>query len=372
MMSPGLVVIIPLALVRFPAVSWIPIAGQWCGLILGLSRTTFFIQKHWLWFGLLSMLFVQTEISRNVSSFFVITFHLHSVLARVAANLVTYFGPFESCVPFHFAVVQGFTLVGSPPNGTVLIDHRGQLLSGHDVDFMAGSRRREPAKNVSKQRQNIERNLKRRKVIEETTVIPLGMTYLESRSVKQPTIADYTRRHQEFMTWCSQQEIQMTSAQQVDDVLVEFLQYLFDEDRGINDGIRVVAATKFFMPQFKNLPRVGRALRGWQIASPPLQRMPIPIEVLCAIIGEMIKSGLKEMGLRLFFQFITYLRPGECSALTVKQVVPPVRAANQAFQFWAVLLHPFEDLVPGKTGVFDASIILDSDAWMTKDRKSVV
>eukprot|EP00438_Fugacium_kawagutii_P030809 Skav229499 [mRNA] locus=scaffold2455:119515:131643:- [translate_table: standard] len=211
-------------------------------------------------------------------------------------------------------------------------------------DCMGGSKRKVPEKIDTSQRQKIERNLKRRKLVEAATIVPNGMTYLESRSVKQPTILDYTRRHQEFMTWCLQQELHPRTSEEMDMFLVEFLQQLFDEDRGINDGIRAVAAVKFFKPQFKNMPRVTRALRGWQIASPPLQRMPIPIEVLCAIIGELMKAGRKEMGLRLFLQFLTYLRPGECSSLTVKQLVPPIAAANQAFNFWAVLLHPAEDL----------------------------
>eukprot|EP00973_Karenia_brevis_P005732 780976-Karenia_brevis.AAC.1 len=32
---------------------------------------------------------------------------------------------------------------------------------------------------------------------------------------------------------------------------------------------------------------------------------------------------------------------------------------------WVLLLSPLEDLVPGKTGQFDESIVLDSFVWMS-------
>ena len=31
---------------------------------------------------------------------------------------------------------------------------------------------------------------------------------------------------------------------------------------------------------------------------------------------------------------------------------------------WAILLHPTEDLTSGKTGVFDATVVIDSDPWI--------
>ena len=113
-----------------------------------------------------------------------------------------------------------------------------------------------------------------------------------------------------------------------------------------------------------NLMRSARALKGWQLAAPPLQRMPLPIEVLTAIMGVMLIRGFVEEPLRLFLQFMTYLRPGECSNLLVKQLVAPQQSVHQVFNYWAILLNPSEDLVPGKTGVFDGSVIIDSDMWI--------
>ena len=94
--------------------------------------------------------------------------------------------------------------------------------------------------------------------------------------------------------------------------------------------------------------------------------MPIPVEALGAILGVMLGRGLHEMVLRLFIQFLCYLRPGECSNLLVKQLIAPLMTGvlSYAYTGWVILLHPAEDKSPGKTGLFDATVMLDSDAWL--------
>ena len=185
-----------------------------------------------------------------------------------------------------------------------------------------------------------------------------------------PTLKDYRRRFQEFQKWCQLNHLEVTSTSLLDLALVEFLEELFDQDRGVNDGVRVVAATRFFLPNIakalghQSLPRAVRALKGWNLASPQLQRMPIPVEVMGAMAGVLLCLHKPNMALRLFFQFVTYLRPGECSQIKGKHLIPPQKRNSSHFGQWAVLLNPIEDLIPGKTNIFDASVILDSDLWM--------
>jgi hypothetical protein len=210
-----------------------------------------------------------------------------------------------------------------------------------------------------------ERTLRRREVVRQDAIVPPGMTYLESRSVRTPTILDYTKRFQEFQGWMNMHQINIASPLDLDSAAVEFLEDLFEANRGVNDGVRVIAAIKFFWPHLaKEIPRTSRALKGWNLAAPPQQRMPVPIEVLSAIMGVFLQRGSRESALRLFIQFVTYMRPGECSQLLVKQLVRPQGSVNQSFNFWAILLHPMEDLTPGKTGIFDGSVVLDSDLWV--------
>eukprot|EP00435_Cladocopium_sp_Y103_P063778 s336_g25.t1 len=221
------------------------------------------------------------------------------------------------------------------------------------------------APNVQKDQKLKERRLARRYQVAAKTEVPQGLTYLETRSVREPTLKDYQRRLELFNKWLMIQQLRPIDATSMDECLVEYLQDLFDDGKGVNDGVRTLAAIRFFQPSMAmSLLRSSRALKGWHLASPPLQRMPLPIEVLTAIMGVMLIKGHVEEPLRLFLQFMTYLRPGECSNLLVKQVVAPQHSVHQVFNYWAILLNPSEDLIPGKTGVFDGSVIIDSDIWI--------
>ena len=51
------------------------------------------------------------------------------------------------------------------------------------------------------------------------------------------------------------------------------------------------------------------------------------------------------------------------SVVAGRQLVAPQRLAGEAFQHWTVLVNPREDKIPGKTGLFDESIVWDRDLW---------
>ena len=66
----------------------------------------------------------------------------------------------------------------------------------------------------------------------------------------------------------------------------------------------------------------------------------------------------------MLVQFRSYLRPGACDALRVSQLIAPTKAAGTGFQTWGLLLNPIEDKIPGKTGIFDSAVMLDTEMWM--------
>ena len=204
---------------------------------------------------------------------------------------------------------------------------------------------------------------------------PQGITYLESRSVRPATLQDYSRRLRQFQTWLGYDPLLVSNLVLLDNLLVTYLEELFDINKGIDYGVRAIAAVKFFHPLLgkgmaSGLPRACRALKGWGIAAPPMQRLPIPLEGLGAILGFLIFNNKTEMALRLFIQFLTYLRPGECSHLVAKQ--QPLAAAGPAFRHWAILLHPTEDGIPGKTNIFDATVLIDSDTWIDAHLRALI
>ena len=94
---------------------------------------------------------------------------------------------------------------------------------------------------------------------------------------------------------------------------MEYIQELFNAGLGIDQGVRIHAAVRFFRPGLGkpsagSLPRTMRALKGWGLAAPGQQRLPLPVEVLGAIMGNLCQRDLHQLALRLFIQFLTYMR----------------------------------------------------------------
>ena len=81
--------------------------------------------------------------------------------------------------------------------------------------------------------------------------------------------------------------------------------------------------------------------------------------VAMALCGVFCYQGLPAMALELILSFKAYLRPGEADRLCVKNLVAPVASAGPQYQRWGLWLYPRENLVPGKTGLFDEAIPLD-------------
>ena len=212
----------------------------------------------------------------------------------------------------------------------------------------------------------------RRRLVTKERLKPVGrLSYLESRSVRPATLMDYQSRMQQMIIWLGCDPCLMMNLTALDEITIEYLEDLYEAGKAIDAGIPAVAALKFFHPLLEkgaiaSLPRTTRALKGWGLAAPQRQRLPIPLEGLGAIIRILVNKNLKELALRLFIQFSCYLRPGECSNLRCKQLIPPqpTAQAGLAFLHWAILLHPFEDGEAGKTNIFDATVLLDSDSWL--------
>ncbi|CAK9088159.1 Uncharacterized protein SCF082_LOCUS41636 [Durusdinium trenchii] len=69
--------------------------------------------------------------------------------------------------------------------------------------------------------------------------IPEGLTYLEARSVREPTRLDYMRRIKDFNHWLGPHVVDFTNPLDVDNILVEYLQDLFDSGFKVDSGIRI-------------------------------------------------------------------------------------------------------------------------------------
>ncbi len=144
-----------------------------------------------------------------------------------------------------------------------------------------------------------------------------------------------------------------------------YLDKMFWEGLGLDGASHLIAAITFFATEVSrlgefSLPRATRALKGWSLAAPPLQRLPLPLEALGLILGLWLLKQPRDMVIRGFLAFICYLRPRE-SILQVWQLVRPTLSS----QSWALLLNPLESEVPGKTNIFDETVIIDHSLWIS-------
>ena len=195
------------------------------------------------------------------------------------------------------------------------------------------------------------------------------LSFLESSSVTTKTRDDYVRHVREMVEWCRLNRFDWETEEELDLLVVTYFDEFFWHGVSGSEGSRILAALKFVMPHVSrgglwHLPRTHRALTSWLKHSPPKQRLPLPWIGLCAILGYLCHHQQFVVALILLVQFRSYVRPGMCDRLKVKQLIPPTAAAGQAFQHWGLILSPQEDGTPGKTGTFDDAVLLDSEPWL--------
>ena len=197
----------------------------------------------------------------------------------------------------------------------------------------------------------------------------MGLTYLEQRSVSKATLADYQRRVGGFVEWCSALHLDWSDWHQLDAIVVTYFDFLYFHGHSGDDASRLLAALKFFLPPIgrwgdQTLCRASRSLAGWGKCVPRRMRMPLPWLVVAALAGVMMGRGQVEQVIAMILSFACYLRPSECDLLTAMQVVPPVAGAAGAPGLAALLLHPGELGRPGKTGLWDFTIVLDTYVFL--------
>ena len=200
-------------------------------------------------------------------------------------------------------------------------------------------------------------------------VLPeITSSFLETKSVKQPTLDDYRIRATTFCQWCLTSLVLWASDEELDLALVLFMDKLYFEGNGADAGSKLVAALKFFIPRFNRvgggaLPRTVRCLVSWGKLRPGHQRLPFPWIALMAVVGLLSSRGLVWEAFYLLVAFRTYIRPGVFAQMKVKQLISPATAGLLLLSRWTFNLYPVEDLMTGKTGLFDESLVWDAEEW---------
>ncbi len=183
------------------------------------------------------------------------------------------------------------------------------------------------------------------------------------------TEAQYTRLAHGFLQFCLFHHRGWSTLSELDGTLVEYMNSLFCEGRPGNDGPRLLAAPSHFMPtlykaKLTALPRASRCAQAWMRRTPGQQRLPLPRAAALAISGVLLARGRPRMAVHVALNFVAYLRPVESFRLLGRHLTPPSPSAGKEYSHWGLLLADAWCGLPGKTGNWDESVLLDLDPWL--------
>ena len=141
--------------------------------------------------------------------------------------------------------------------------------------------------------------------------------------------------------------------------MMDFSDALFLSGLAHSDGTKTWAAIQAFIPAVLQesflCSRVMSALDGYGKRAPEGSRDCPPEEAVFAVVGALLHLGKPLSALNELVRYLAGGRPGEIDGLKVSQLIEPRTSTG----CWSILLHPQENLAPGKTGAFDESILLD-------------
>ena len=190
-----------------------------------------------------------------------------------------------------------------------------------------------------------------------------GGSFLEMESVGLQSQTAYKRVLEIFERAQGPMDLRSISATELDAKLVSYADKLFFGGQGPHVGLQLWAALGWAHPRFgrlgmDRLPRISRALKGWQRRCPPRSRTPLSWPMVAAIAVCLTRDRQVQMAVWVLLTFAAYLRPSECMGLLSEDLVPPTRNITG---FWTLIVCPQEREARTKTGAADDSVLLDSE-----------
>ncbi|CAK0804096.1 unnamed protein product, partial [Prorocentrum cordatum] len=192
------------------------------------------------------------------------------------------------------------------------------------------------------------------------------LSALETLAVRPGTEEQCRRILQEFVAFCSANHLDWKSLGQLDEATTRFLNYQFAQGAPASQGSLLLASLAHFLPGLQgswkaHLLRATRSSVAWQRRAPAMTRAPLPWCAAVALAGLLAISGRRRMAIWILLAFSCYLRPFEAQGLRGVSLVRPAAEAAASAGSWALLLHPASEGRPGKTGLFNESVVIDLD-----------
>ena len=142
----------------------------------------------------------------------------------------------------------------------------------------------------------------------------------------------------------------------------------FKEDN-VEGMSKIMSAPKQLVPAISawghgRLPQINRLLTSLRRLAPSFQRLPLQLVALCAMMVIAVARGKLDDAIRLFVQFRTYLRPGECDLLTGSYLMLPQPRGCPQYQLLPLLFYKDNDFRPSKTVMTDEATLIDTDSLL--------
>ena len=198
---------------------------------------------------------------------------------------------------------------------------------------------------------------------------PMTQSALIQKCIQVNTAAEYCLHIQMFEQWFMEVVRPLPTSQlEVDLLILHYFETMVSEGGPPSIGSKTLASILHLWPQAGSTMRLAfpisyRGLRGWYRSMPPRTRQPLPLLGIFAIVGLLLFKNLICMSLAVMVGLECYLRPRELTSLNVAQLVAPQLHGGHHFKWWALILSPFEGLVPTKSGKFDDSILING-MWL--------
>lgn len=125
---------------------------------------------------------------------------------------------------------------------------------------------------------------------------------LREASVSPKTLAKYKEHWATFLAWAGLTVEQITGRTMLDNLLTNFLEFLYLEGEDLSKANYVSAAILFHCPYAKglsSLPTAQQSMKGWRRLCPPRGRMPIPYEAVCLLCKKAMEDNKVEIALVL-------------------------------------------------------------------------
>ena len=100
---------------------------------------------------------------------------------------------------------------------------------------------------------------------------PMGLGFLESRSVRTATRDRYLETAARFYQWARKERLDWNSVEELDVLLCAYLDEMYFMGENSATGRYIIAAIMFVLPYSrKALPRSQTSMRGWTALNPPI------------------------------------------------------------------------------------------------------